>query len=61
MIELEQGRFKPNSTMKSILDYLMVEQWITNISYEKYYKTCAPISCSYFKNDTYDWLFVLTK
>jgi hypothetical protein len=53
MIELEQSRFKSISTMKSILDYFMVEQWITNISYEKYYKTYASISCSYFKNHVY--------
>ncbi len=37
--------------MKSILDYFMVEQWIANISYKKYYKTYASVSCSYFKNE----------
>ena len=41
------SRVKPNSTVKEIVNELMVEQWITNISYEKYYAQCAPILCTH--------------
>jgi hypothetical protein len=27
----------------------MVEEWVSNVSYEKYYAECAPSSCSYIK------------
>ncbi|CAF3889918.1 unnamed protein product [Rotaria sp. Silwood1] len=59
--ELEQSRYKLNSTIQTIIDNLMIEEWVTDISYKKYYEQCAPISCTYFKNDKYDWKFVLTQ
>ncbi|CAF4776502.1 unnamed protein product [Rotaria sp. Silwood1] len=59
--ELEPSRYKLNSTIQTIIDNLMIEEWVTDISYKKYYKQCAPISCTYFKNDKYDWKFVLTQ
>jgi hypothetical protein len=39
----------------------MVEEWITNISYEKYYAQCAPIICTYSKVNRHDFVYVLTK
>ncbi|CAF4733824.1 unnamed protein product, partial [Rotaria sp. Silwood2] len=59
MSPFEQSRYELNSTIQNIIDNLMIEEWVTNISYEKYYKQCAPISCTYFKNEKYDWKFVL--
>lgn len=41
------SRYKRNSTVESILNRLMVEQWIKSIIYENYYNQCAPSSCSY--------------
>jgi hypothetical protein len=41
------SRCKRNSTVESILNRLMVEQWIKSIIYENYYNQCAPSSCSY--------------
>jgi hypothetical protein len=41
------SRYKKNSTVESILNHLMVEQWNKNITYEKYYNQCSPSLCSY--------------
>jgi hypothetical protein len=27
----------------------MVEEWVSNVTYEKYYNECAPSSCSYIE------------
>ena len=61
MSKIEKSRYNLNSAMLTIIDNLMIEEWVPNISYEKYYKQCAPMSCTYFENDKYDWKFVLTQ
>jgi hypothetical protein len=40
-------RFLANATIELILNQLMVENYSTNISYEKYFDECAPLSCSH--------------
>ncbi|CAF1355865.1 unnamed protein product [Rotaria sp. Silwood1] len=59
MSQLEQSRYELNSTIQTIIDNLMIEEWVTDISYKKYYKQCAPISCTFFKNEKYAWKFIL--
>ncbi|CAF4027509.1 unnamed protein product [Rotaria sordida] len=54
------SRFKPNSTVQEIVNELMVEEWLTNISYEKYYAQCAPVQCTYSKLEKQDLINVLT-
>jgi hypothetical protein len=61
MALLEQSRFKPNSTVQAIINRTMVEQWTENISYDKYFAQCAPISCIYSKVERRDSMFVLTE
>ena len=58
---IDQGIFQPNSTVQSIVDQTMVEGWSKNISYEKYFTQCAPISCTYSRLERHDFVFVLTK
>jgi hypothetical protein len=41
------SRFPINSTIESVLDKLMIEDYSINISYEKYFSQCQPVSCSY--------------
>jgi hypothetical protein len=41
------SQYQKNSTVESILNQLMVEKWVSNITYEHYYAQCAPSSCSY--------------
>jgi len=41
------SQFSINSTLESILNNLMVENYSINISYENYFSQCEPLSCSY--------------
>ena len=61
MVESNMSRFKSNSKVQTIVDDLMVETWITNISYAKYYAQCAPILCTYSINERHDFVFVVMK
>ncbi|CAF0842602.1 unnamed protein product [Adineta steineri] len=56
-----QSRFTINSTVQMIVDKLMIEEWITNISYDKYFQQCAPNLCTYTKNEKYGFTFILRK
>ncbi|CAF3330596.1 unnamed protein product [Rotaria sp. Silwood2] len=51
---LETSRFKLNSTIQSILNNLMVEEYKSDLSYEKYFNECSPSSCSYSYVQSYD-------
>ncbi|CAF4304040.1 unnamed protein product, partial [Adineta steineri] len=41
------SRFPLNTTIESIVNELMVEELLSNTSYDAYYKQCAPLSCTY--------------
>ncbi|CAF1444229.1 unnamed protein product, partial [Adineta steineri] len=41
------SHFPPNTTLSMIFKDLMVDQWNFVLSYEFYWKACAPASCSY--------------
>lgn len=56
-----KSQYQLNSTIKSILDQLMIEEWINNISYEKYYQKCLPTLCTYTILQKHDFIFILTK
>jgi hypothetical protein len=57
----ESSRYGPNSTVQSMIDNLMVEEWIINISYDKYYSQCAPSLCTYSKVSRHSFVFVITQ
>ncbi|CAF1179603.1 unnamed protein product [Adineta steineri] len=55
------SRFGQYATVKSIVDNLMVEDWLMNVSYEKYRDNCAPLSCTYQKKMRNTLLEVMVK
>jgi hypothetical protein len=57
----DSSRYGPTSTVQSMVDNLMVEEWTINISYDKYYSHCAPSLCTYFKVSRHSFVFVITK
>ncbi|CAF0987059.1 unnamed protein product [Adineta ricciae] len=61
MIVNNQSRFNPFTVLRSIVDDLMVEDWITNASYTKFFNACASLSCTYVKEKRQTWQFVLTQ
>ncbi|UJR19355.1 hypothetical protein I4U23_022484 [Adineta vaga] len=48
-----------NETLQTISDRSFVDQWISEISFTKYYETCAPSSCTYQIVQRPDFLFIL--
>ncbi|CAF0789752.1 unnamed protein product [Adineta steineri] len=44
---LKTSQYRMSTTIQSILNNLMVEEYIINKSYENYFNQCAPSSCSY--------------
>ncbi|CAF1215744.1 unnamed protein product [Adineta ricciae] len=45
----ETSRFPPNTSISRIIDEIMVEQWNPLSSYEQFYRSCSPKSCSYLE------------
>ena len=41
------SRFPPNTTISMIVKDIMIEQWNSSFSYDRFYKVCAPSYCSY--------------
>ena len=41
------SHFNANATIESIVNQLMIEEYSSNTSYEKYFHQCAPLSCTY--------------
>ncbi|UJR34784.1 hypothetical protein I4U23_027565 [Adineta vaga] len=41
------SRYPPNTSFSIIIEELMIEQWNPVLSYELFYKSCAPLYCSY--------------
>jgi hypothetical protein len=56
---LKPSRFNMNSRIKTIVDELMVEEWLIQEDYNKYFQQCAPVVCTYLKNVYPDFLSVL--
>ncbi|CAF1086134.1 unnamed protein product [Adineta steineri] len=56
-----QSKFTENSTVDSIVHEAMIEEWISNISYDKYYTECVPISCTYTQVKQYSYNLIITK
>jgi hypothetical protein len=54
------SRFNVSTRIKSIVDKLMVEEWLIQENYEKYFQQCAPASCTYLKKVYPDFLSVLS-
>ncbi|CAF3816042.1 unnamed protein product [Rotaria sp. Silwood1] len=59
--DLVQNRHELKSTIQTIMNNLMIEEWMIDISFKKYYNQCASKTCTYFKNEKYDWKSVLTQ
>jgi hypothetical protein len=54
------SRFNVSTRIKAIVDELMVEEWLIEEIYEKYFEQCAPASCTYLKKAYPDFLSALS-
>lgn len=57
----QQSIFSQTSTVQSMVDRLMVEDWTIDVSYEKYYAQCAPAACTYSQVERNGFIFALIK
>ncbi|CAF0736565.1 unnamed protein product [Adineta steineri] len=53
-------KFLETSTIASILDQLMVEEWINSSIYENYYSECQPSGCSYTVTTKNSAIYIIT-
>jgi hypothetical protein len=54
------SRFLPNSTLESVVDELMVENWTRSIMYDQYYNACQPIECTYTRPTKNSIVYIVT-
>jgi len=54
------SRFLPNSTLESVVDELMVEEWTRSIMYDRYYNECQPTECTYTHETKNSIIYIVT-
>ena len=52
--------YRRNDTIDDLLKNLMIEEWISNSSYQNYYENCLPSTCSYTKNSKTPLIIIIT-
>jgi len=50
----------PNQTIETILGQLFVEDWIEEVSFEQYYKECAPVFCQFSYLSKFNQAYFMT-
>lgn len=55
-----QTQYLPNTSVKLMLDQLMIEQWNKTIIYEGYYEECQPYECTYILKHRNNAIYIVT-
>ncbi|CAF3086002.1 unnamed protein product [Rotaria sp. Silwood2] len=55
-----QSRFEHSTTLQTLLDELMIEQFTMEIVFASYYSICNPKYCTYSYTHKFDVLFIIT-
>ena len=55
-----QSRYQLNTTVRELVSKLFIEEWSTQVSYDRYFNQCAPSFCSYSYIDNAYPLYVAT-
>ena len=53
------SRFTTNTSMNDLINELLLESWMIDVSYEKFYRQCAPQSCTYTIRGRYDLVYAI--
>ena len=53
------SRFSINTTIEVMMQGLFLENWTVSFSYDQYYNTCGPISCTYTIEKRFDLFLVV--
>jgi hypothetical protein len=54
------NRYSINSTIKDLIDNLMIEEWNVSTIYETYYNECRPTQCTYKLEINNDIIYIVT-
>ncbi|CAF4424734.1 unnamed protein product, partial [Rotaria sp. Silwood2] len=54
------SNFAINDKIETIVNRAFIDFWSNETSYEQYYTACAPISCSYVKQQHFNLVYALT-
>ena len=54
-----QSRYSVSSTIESMINNLMIEEWNATIRYTKYYDACRPDKCSYRSDGRNDLIYII--
>ena len=54
------SRFPPTTSLQTIVNEIMVEQWNREISYSFFYQQCRPASCSFTYTQRSDLIYIIT-
>ncbi|CAF2677659.1 unnamed protein product [Rotaria sp. Silwood2] len=54
------SNFAINDTIETIANQVLIDFWSNETSYKQYYTACAPISCSYRKQQHLNLVYALT-
>ncbi|CAF1541179.1 unnamed protein product [Adineta ricciae] len=55
-----KSSYSINSTIKQLLDQLMIEEWTWSSHYEQYYNHCRPVDCKYSYKSTNSVIYIVT-
>ena len=55
---LDPQRSNPNVTVQTLINELLIDEWETDLVYEKYYAACQPVSCSYLTSERANFLLI---
>jgi hypothetical protein len=54
------SQYFPNSTIKQLLDNLMIEEWNGTCMYDRYYNECQPTQCTYTVETKNAVIYIIT-
>ncbi len=54
------SRYSENSTVKELVENLMIEEWWTRTIFENYYNECQPIQCTYTLETNHEVVYIFT-
>ena len=54
------SKYRSNETLLTIVNELFIDKWLTNVSFDFYYSSCALKQCSYTFIKRFDLIYMLT-
>lgn len=59
-LDISSTRFNMNDRIEAIANEMFIESWSSNVSYERFFNSCAPSYCTYIYHYRFDGLELLT-